>query len=35
MKIGSATADAVTGAMSFDDPDAPDHSMRFYRFVAP
>ena len=32
--IGQATADA-NGAMTFIDPDAPNHPMRFYRFKAP
>jgi hypothetical protein len=32
--IGTATADA-NGKLVFTDPDAPQHPIRFYRFVAP
>ncbi len=32
--IGQTTADA-TGQFAFTDPDAPNHPIRFYRFVAP
>ena len=32
--IGTATADG-NGALQFVDPDAPNHSMRFYRFRSP
>jgi hypothetical protein len=32
--IGTATADG-NGAFQFNDPDAPNHSQRFYRLQAP